>query len=520
MRTQIQAKLPPPGEQHQDNDPIFALACSPSRAALHFFRVSGPGCWAKLVAVLRVLHGPEQGQWLGADHIRPRRAQHLSLCAVDGSVIDDVVVTFFAPGSSYTGEESAEFTSHGNPLIAARIHTRLRQAGLRDAMPGEFTQRAYHGGKLDLIQVEAIAALVQAETLGGLELARQAANGAIASDLAPLRQALLDARTELEARIDFAEDEVGSLPWPRLVEACERAHMQLARLEASYSRGRLIMDGLGIALLGAPNAGKSTLYNALLREDRALVSDQKGTTRDVLRERLRIDGRDFILLDTAGLHASEDKLEVMGMSRTRDAARTASIVVVVMDLSSPDVQTKIRNHDIPSLMRPFLPVALPQSDEAASTAVGPQPTLLTAFTKSDCVEPNVLEELSAALDLRNTSRCIVCCQHDVSSLEALLIATYDELTQNPEHGESAPGHHTSTTSHSLSGTLISARQRDAVASAREHLHRAQQGCINKDYPETIASDIMSCETALSELMGKLTPDEIFHNIFSTFCVGK
>ena len=495
------------------NDPIFALASSPARAALHIYRLSGQGTWTLLSSLLRAARPPHLS--LSLRDIEARKAKYALVCETDGAEIDDVIVTFFAAGSSYTGEESAEFTSHGNPLIGAQLQSLLRRSGFRDALPGEFTQRAFANGKLDLLQVEAISALIQCETQGALRLARQAASGAIAEAIRPVRGALLEARTELEARIDFSEDEVGQLPWNRVRHFCEDAERHLAALERSFERGRMVSDGLGIVLVGAPNAGKSSLYNALLQEERAIVSEHKGTTRDVLRERLQIKGRDFVLLDTAGLHPSLDQLEVMGMARTIAATKDAAILVLTVDLSDAESLQQIQTAQAENLLLQLLG----NETSASKNSPAGSRAMLIALTKSDLVTQQSAIQYAEDTNRVTGIRCVVCSSKNVACLEEALTEIYDILVGKPESLADHTG--AADSSKQLHATLITARQRDAVAEARKHLIRALEACRDDgSMPELVASDLVACELALGELSGRISPDEIFGQIFSSFCVGK
>jgi tRNA modification GTPase len=487
-----------------DNQLIFALATHAARSALHLYRVSGPGCWAALSRALRDQHGNHC--IFDPALIKARHAYYAHLVDSHGDLIDDVVVTFFGMSASYTGEESAEFSSHGNPLIDAELHQCMRGLGFRDAEPGEFTLRAYFNGRLDLTQVEAIAALVEADTRGALRLARDAAQGTLEKALQPVRQALIDARAELEAHIDFSEDEVGVLSWMKVRELCRTAAENLWELEQSFQRGRRIREGLSVALVGLPNAGKSSLYNALLREDRALVSSEKGTTRDILREPLNIRGRDFVVLDTAGIHETAEHVESMGIAKSLAAAQSVDVTVLVIDSADLDWEKA-----------PWLTALLNNTGRPRESQT------LVALSKSDAVGQAAAGRLGSEIATRTGLACVICSKDDIRSLEDALCDCFDRSVGTKgllENQRSEGAESRAQTPKGLGATLQSLRQRDAVSAARQHAEEAASLADKAAYPEIIASEIISCEEALAELFGRIRIDEVFGKIFSTFCVGK
>ena len=494
-----------------DLDGIFALATSPARAALHLFRISGADSWACLTPHLRKSSG-SASKTMAPDQIEPRRPKHLLFVAPDGVVIDDVVVTFFKGPQSFTGEDSAELTSHGNPLIAAQIQSALRDTGLREALPGEFTQRAFRNGKLDLVQAEGIAAIVQAETAGGIQLARAAASGNLSHVFEPIRRDLINVRAHLEAHIDFSEDEVGHIDWPRIKDLCLTADDSLQHLEHSYTRGCKIRDGLGILLVGAPNAGKSSLYNALLRQDRALVSEEKGTTRDILRERLIIDGRDFVLLDSAGLRSTDNRIESLGIERTWDELNKADIVLVVIDLSQTELLESLLSTHGPMDPWQLLSHLSSKTDTLqAESSDAKEKEFVLVLSKADLVPKSTAQTLAHRIEKRMNHGIVVVSVQNITELEQALIRAYDRATHSSVSGGS---------SHALNKTLTTARQRDAVRLARTALHRALEQCEPHGLPEMVASDVIACQQVLEEITGRIAPDDIFQKIFSSFCIGK
>ena len=494
---------------------IFALACSADRSGLHIHRISGPGCFASICAALESMPpraGYNQSGTLAptsqktrpftAQMIKPRHAHYLQFVAASGATIDDVVVTFYKGPASYTGEDSCEITAHGNPLIAAQIHSRLRELGFSDAKPGEFTQRAYLNGKLDLTQAEAVAALIEADTAGGLELARASSQGSIQREVSEIRTSLVSLRAQLEARIDFSEDEVGAPPWPLIASLCGGVIKQLQTLEASYERGKKIREGLRISLAGAPNAGKSSLYNALLAEDAAIVSEEMGTTRDVLRERFFIKGRDFILSDTAGIRSSHETtgaIEQQGIERTFREMKQAAVVLAVFDLAKYSEERS--------------GTALLQDLDQLTGQLGltNSQQVLLVLNKTDLVPLPIARSMQKFCCERNI--VTICCnKDDIFELEEALCQAYDrsfDLAKNDTRAGAPEG-----------ATLISTRQRDQVRRALRHIQHAASLCQEQAYLEILASEVIGCEEALIDLLGRVDIGEVFQEIFTNFCIGK
>ncbi|MCA2959449.1 MAG: tRNA uridine-5-carboxymethylaminomethyl(34) synthesis GTPase MnmE [Silvanigrellales bacterium] len=474
-------------------DVFFALSVPPGRAALHLHRISGPGCRALVAPALRTPSGTRlcETTWVAG-------VRYLHLVDESDGLIDDVVVTTFVAPHSYTGDDTIEIATHGNPLLSARLQQRLRQLGLRDARPGEFTQRAFLNGKLDLAQAEAVNLLIHAETAGGIELARAVTEGSLSRETRALRERLVKALAHIEAHIDFSDDEVGVLDADAFLPELEALAKNLEEVAATYERGRKVRDGVRLALCGAPNAGKSTLFNALLQSDRAIVTDIPGTTRDVLEERFALSGRDFVVCDTAGLRDTDDVVEKMGVERSRRAAREADVLCFVGDGSRTDFELELElrvllKNDVPVL------IALTKADlwRREGMPFEPEPELQTRLVRT--------ERLRDRIGLPQ-GRVVATAPDDVHSLEAALIALYDTLT-------AAPGARSSA-------VLISARQRDAIAKAKAEVQEAIALLRTQDYPEKAASALLAANRSLVSVVGEISADDVLGSIFATFCIGK
>lgn len=306
------------------SDTIAALSTPSGTGAVALLRVSGPG--ARAVAEV-VFKGPS---------LTPRRALFGTVTAADGTPLDDVLLTYFAGPASYTGEDTIEISCHGGVLVTRRVLERLLQAGARPAGPGEFTQRAYLNGKLDLTQAEAVMDVISAQTDRALHAANRQLDGALGRTILTLRDDLLGILAHVEAYIDFPEEDIDPDTGAALRGRMDSLRSRLEALLATADQGRLLREGVRTVLAGAPNAGKSSLLNRLLGFDRAIVSEQPGTTRDTIEEVINLQGFPLRLIDTAGLRgATSDTIEQAGMARTHAQLAEADLILEIVDASQP-----------------------------------------------------------------------------------------------------------------------------------------------------------------------------------------
>ena len=310
-------------------DTIAAISTPPGRGGIGIVRLSGPQA-ASIAAQLVRLRQP-------LEHARARLADVLDPGRTDAERrrIDEAVVTFFAAPNSYTAEDLVEIAAHGSPVVLELLLRRAIELGARLAEPGEFTQRAFLAGRLDLTQAEAVRDLIEAQTLTQARQAASQMGGALSRRVAPVKQSLVELIALLEAGIDFAEDDVDVTPQAEIARRIDELTPPLAALEASFARGRIVHDGLTLAIVGRPNAGKSSLFNRLVERDRAIVTATPGTTRDLVTERISLDGIPLELVDTAGLRESFEEVEQLGIARSREALADAALVLVVLDATQP-----------------------------------------------------------------------------------------------------------------------------------------------------------------------------------------
>ncbi len=319
-------------------DTIAAISTPPGRGGIGIVRLSGPQAASIAVQLVRLIHPPLDR----LDHAHARLADVLDSGDAQAARIDEALVTFFAAPRSYTAEDLVEIATHGSPVVLELLLRRALELGARLAEPGEFTERAFLSGRLDLTQAEAVRDLIDAQTLTQARQAASQMGGALSHRVAPVKQDLVDLIALLEAGIDFAEDDMDVTPQQEIARRIAELTPPLAALEASFARGRIVHDGLTLAIVGRPNAGKSSLFNRLVERDRAIVTAAPGTTRDLVTERISIGGIPIELVDTAGLREGApalsvdlDEAEQLGIHRSREALADAALVLIVLDATQP-----------------------------------------------------------------------------------------------------------------------------------------------------------------------------------------
>jgi tRNA modification GTPase len=460
-----------------ENDTIVAPATAPGESAIAVVRMSGPRALSIAAERFRGKRSPERSE--------SHRILFGSLLGQDGSSLDTVLLSVFRAPRSYTGEDVVEISSHGGSVIPRAVFESLVAAGARPARPGEFTERAYRNGKLDLAQAEAVAALVRARSERASRAAEAALGGALSRRVLELDQSLVPLLAEVEARIDFPADVDETWDGVALAARCASIAAPLREWLARLPGARRGEEGVRVALVGRPNAGKSSLLNALVGFERAIVSEVPGTTRDTVEESIWLDGVEIRICDAAGVREPADKLERLGLERTSDAARRADVAVLVMDSSCP---------------------AREEEDRAALALIGDRPVVV-AWNKADLggerrngsARPVPREQLLAEVST------VAVRPGGAEPLRDALRASLPRLQA------SAPGDELPTTS---------VRQEALLRQAVEALDRAEAGLREDASYDLIAVDLTDARRALGEIVGRGVDQDVIAAIFSRFCIGK
>ena len=387
-------------------------------------------------------------------------------------VLDQVLVSVFRAPHSFTGEDVVEIACHGSLYIQQTLLQWLVDAGCQLAKAGEFTQRAFLNGKMDLTEAEAVADLIAAQTKAEKDLALSQLRGGISNELAMLRERLLTITSLIELELDFADhEELEFADRSQLNELAQEIDTKIGRLVASFKTGNAIKQGVPVAIIGAPNVGKSTLLNALLGEERAIVSDIQGTTRDTIEDTLVLGGMLFRFIDTAGLRQTEDTIESMGIERSRQAAQKAAVIIHLQDATAP-VDTLSELEDIS------------------------EKKIIQVYNKVDL--------LGERREAKGEERIFLSAKSgDVEVLKEQLI-TY--ATEQCDMRNAV--------------TISNTRHYEALVRAQEAIKRVQEGLLMQISGEFLSMDLQDCLTALGEITGQISSQEVLNNIFSKFCIGK
>jgi len=439
-------------------DTIVAIATAAGAGGVGIVRLSGPQ--ARSIA-----------EAIAGKPLTPRIASYATFADSAGETIDDGIALYFKAPASFTGEDVAELQAHGSPVVLQQLVARCVGLGARQARAGEFSERAFLNGKLDLAQAEAIADLIAAADAQAALAARRSLDGVFSQRVDVLMDSVLAIRVHVEAAIDFADEPLDTLGGTALRNSLDAAIEQLQQLQQEAERGRKLRDGLHVVLLGPPNAGKSSLLNALAGSERAIVTDIAGTTRDVLRETIRLDGVELTLVDTAGLREAGDAIEAEGIRRARAEVERADLALVVLDARDPEAGRVAVADGI---------VGVPQVMWLHNKA-----DLLTSPTVAQGEHVHVSAKTGLGLD----------------ELHRQLLA----LSGASDAGEGA----------------FSARTRhvDALARAAGLLAQARQE-LALEHLELAAEALAQAHSALGEIGGRLSADGLLGHIFSSFCIGK
>ena len=452
---------------------IAAIATGGGRTALGIIRLSGP----EALSAAETLFHPKGGGRLGE---KPPRTMVLgSLLDTDGTQLDQVLAVYCPGPRSFTGEDTVELNCHGSPAVLSAALRAFFTLGVRQAGPGEFTRRAFLNRRLDLVQAEAIVDLVDAETASAAKNAAAQLEGAVSRKTGRIYADLLGLLAWFQAAVDYPEEGVDPLEREEMAARLRADGAELDRLLGSFRRGQVLKEGLRCALLGKPNVGKSSLLNALLGYDRAIVTPQAGTTRDTLEEKLVLGGTLLRLTDTAGLRSTENDAEQQGVERALAEAERAELVLAVFDASAP----------------------LAPEDRQALDAAGKAPRAIALLNKCDL--PQALEEAEIRAAIPHVLRVSARTGEGLEELEKLAA----ELLAGEQPRD-------------LGEVLTNARQYEAVLRAGEAVHRALAALEEGMTPDAVLTDAEEALAALGELDGRTLREDLVEAIFSRFCVGK
>ncbi|MDE6826154.1 MAG: tRNA uridine-5-carboxymethylaminomethyl(34) synthesis GTPase MnmE [Paramuribaculum sp.] len=449
------------------NDTICAISTAPGVGGIAIIRVSGK-------QALNIAQKVWRGKPLTDT---PSHTAHFGeiFNPADGSVLDEGLATVFRTPHSFTGEDVVEFSVHGSRYVQQQLVRILLDQGCRLAEPGEFTRRAFAAGKMDLAEAEAVADLIAATSANAHRLAVSQMRGELSKCLAGLRESLTDLAALLELELDFSEEEVEFASRSQLMEKARAVEEILVKLEKSYSIGNSMKRGIPIVIAGAPNVGKSTLLNALLETDRAIVSDIPGTTRDTIEDTLEIDGMAFRIADTAGIRATEDPIESLGIDRARRLAGEAAILLQLTDASQP-VGTDIPTAPDTAVIRVITKIDRQDADLDSSRKLS---------GNEDAIEISAL-----------TGKGIDTLRNKIVTIGAELTPAAHEVM------------------------LTDTRHHQSVTMAIDDMHRVIDGLTTGLSGDFVAQDLRSALHHLGEITGQITTPDLLATIFSRFCIGK
>jgi len=465
------------------DDTIVAIATPPGRGGIGVVRIAGSAAATIALPMLRLTHDLQPGRAVLGQLIdiadSPMTIGTSSVQTEHSSTahIDDVVVSYFAKPHSYTTDDVIEISAHGSPIVLQHIVEMAIARGARLAEPGEFTMRAFLNGRIDLTQAEAVRDLIDSQTLFQAKVAAQQLDGALAHRLQPTKQKLVELIALLEAGIDFAEDDVSVVPDHQILQRIDALHQPLEELLASFAYGKVVHEGLTLAIVGRPNVGKSSLFNRLVERERAIVTATPGTTRDLVTETVSISGIPVKLVDTAGIRHALDEVESIGIRKSREALADADLVLVVLDSSQP---------------------------------ISPQDCELMAQLNG---RPAIL--VQNKLDIHSSHFGLADCRLVSVRTSAITGEGIAELRGQILQHVAGPN-----TVLREPGFLTNVRHRNLVGHSVDALNAARSAVSNRVPHEMLLLDLYNALRPLDEITGATTNDDILNLIFSTFCIGK
>ena len=468
------------------DDTIVAIATPAGRGGIGVVRLAGAEAKKIALPMLRLKHDLEPGRAAFGELIEPTDEHVGTVEQSSAGRIDEVVVTYFAKPHSYTTDDIVEISAHGSPVVLHHIVELAMARGARLAEPGEFTMRAFLNGRIDLTQAEAVRDLIDSQTLYQAKVAAQQLEGALSRQLQPIKQKLVELIAALEAGIDFAEDDISVLPAAQILQRIAAVRAPLEELAASFAYGKIVHEGLTLAIVGRPNVGKSSLFNRLAERERAIVTATPGTTRDLVSETVAIGGIPIKLVDTAGIRRALDEAESIGIRKSMEALADADLVLVVCDASQP----------------------LDEEDQQLLTQAQERAAIVVE-NKCDLMNPVGTAALGCRAEQSSANcRSIV----RTSATTGQGIAELRNEILRHVAGESGALRET--------GFLTNLRHQEKVRESIAALAAARLAVENKIPHEMLMMDLYNALRPLDEITGATTSDDILNLIFSTFCIGK
>ncbi|MBK7981016.1 MAG: tRNA uridine-5-carboxymethylaminomethyl(34) synthesis GTPase MnmE [Ignavibacteriae bacterium] len=448
-----------------NEDTIAAIATPIGIGAISVIRVSGPD---SIESVSKAFVGKKN-----LNSVKTHTIHYGKIVDQNHTVIDDVLVSVFKSPHSYTGEDSIEISTHGSPFVSNKILETLLKQNIRLAEPGEFTKRAFLNGRIDLSQAEAVIDIINSRTNASLKGARSQFDGLLSQKIDALRQSLINSSSLIELELDFAEEDLQFVSLEKVRLEIKNTILEIQKLVDTYKFGKVLVDGVNAVFVGRPNVGKSSLLNYLVKESRAIVSHIPGTTRDVIREEISIDGVLFKIFDTAGIRFSDDEIEKEGVLRSRKAVENADIVVLISDVFS----------GFPfDLYDEILKLTNPEK-------------VIFVINKIDLNNNFNLED-----------------NYGISAKTGDGIEKFLEVLKKKSF--------ITETFSEKNAVVSNLRHKTALEKTIEHLVKTIDSIDKKLSGEFISVDLRNAESALGEIIGKVTSDDILNNIFSKFCIGK
>ena len=463
------------------NETIVALASPSGAGAIAVIRISGEKALAVASQVFQSVSGKD---------ITKQRTHtiHLGHILEDGKVYDQVLLSIFKGPNSYTGEDVIEISCHGSTFIQQQIIQLLLRKGCKMAQAGEFTLRSFLNGKMDLSQAEAVADLISSDNEASHQIAMQQMRGGFSNEIAKLRGELLNFASLIELELDFAEEDVEFADRTQFKELLNRIEFVLKRLIDSFAVGNVIKNGIPVAIVGEPNVGKSTLLNALLNEERAIVSDIAGTTRDTIEDELVINGIGFRFIDTAGIRETKDVVESIGIKKTFEKIEQAQVVILLLDAKELQVSGLKFQVEIEKIKNKF-----------------PQKPLLVIINKVDLLSKDAVEAIRKELEILNLK---------LETISAKEKTGIDELKNTLLSFVNTGALRNNET------IVTNTRHYDSLLKALEEIQKVQFGIQSNLSSDLMAIDIKQALYYFGEITGEVTNDELLGNIFANFCIGK